>query len=119
LAQQINKFLILWHATLADHSLCSLFKNHYDLHNTINATLVGGMLWELFIIDYKGPCSSNLSLQPQWIDDEYDVYFKDPRVLIWNMISNLDFMSEFNYTLYYKYFDGVHHFQNMMSGNWA
>jgi len=36
LAQQINKILILWHATLADHGLCSLYKNHHDLYNTIH-----------------------------------------------------------------------------------
>jgi len=118
-AQQINKILILWHATLADHGLCSLFKDHHDLYNTINATLVGGVPWESFIIDYKGPRPSNPSSQPQWMDDEYNVYFKDPRVLVQDMISNPDFVSEFNYTPYHKYFDGVHHFQNMMSGNWA
>jgi hypothetical protein len=77
---------------------------------TIDATLVRGVPWESFIIDYKGPCPSNPSLQPQWMDDEYNVYFKDPRVLIQDMISNPDFASEFNYAPYYKYFDRVHHF---------
>ena len=80
-------------------------------------TLVKSVLWESFIIDYKGPHPSNLSSQPQWMNDEYNVYFKDPRVLIQNMISNLDFVSEFNYAPHHKYFDRVYHFQNMMSGN--
>ena len=53
------------------------------------------------------------------MNNEYDVYFKDPRVLVQNMISNPDFASEFNYVPYHKYFDGVHHFQNIMSSNWA
>ena len=49
---------------------------------TIDATLVRGVPWESFIIDYKEPCPSNPSSQPQWIYDEYNVYFNDPRVLI-------------------------------------
>ena len=77
------------------------------------------MPWESFIIDYKGPCPSNGRPQPQWMNDKYEVYFKDLRVLIQDMISNPDFTNEFDYAPYYEYFDGVHHFQNMMSANWA
>jgi hypothetical protein len=80
-------------------------------------TLVKSVLWESFIIDYKGLHPSNPSSQPQWMDDEYNVYFNDPRVLIQNMILNLDFVSEFNYVPNHKYFDRVYHFQNIMSSN--
>ncbi len=68
------------------------------------------MLWELFIIDYKGPHPSNRNPQLQWMDNEYEVYFKDPRVLVQDMISNPDFANEFDYMPYHEYFDRVHHF---------
>jgi hypothetical protein len=53
------------------------------------------------------------------MNDEYEVYFKDPRGLVQDIISNPDFASIFDYAPYHEYLDGVHHFQNMMSGNWA
>lgn len=117
-AQQVNKILLLWHATLAGNGLCAPFKDHNDLYNTIDATLVGGVPWESAIIDYKGPRPSNRP-QPPWMSDEYEIYFKNPRVLVQDMISNPGFANEFDYAPYHEYFDGVHHFQNMMSGNWA
>jgi hypothetical protein len=62
--------------------LCSKITMIFITLFTIDATLVRGVPWESFIIDYKGLRPSNPSSQPQWMDDEYNVYFKDPRVLI-------------------------------------
>jgi hypothetical protein len=51
------------------------------------------------------------------MNDEYKVYFKDPRGLVQDIISNPNFASIFDYAPYHEYLDRVHHFQNMMSGN--
>jgi len=51
---------------------------------------------------------------------EYDVWFWGSHTLVHNLLSNLDFKSGFDYALYQEHTtDGVHHFCDFMSGNWA
>ena len=57
---------------------------------------------------------------PSWMDKNYDVWYRDPKVLIKNIIANTDFDGEFNYAPYCEFSpDGSQRYQNFMSGNWA
>lgn len=53
------------------------------------------------------------------MDAEYDVWFRDPRNLLHNLIANPDFQDEFDYAPYHEYVDGQHIFEDFMSGDWA
>ena len=57
---------------------------------------------------------------PLWMQAEYDVWFRDPRTLVHDLLSNPDFKSDFDYAPFQeRTADGVHRFQDFMSGNWA
>ena len=53
------------------------------------------------------------------MDDEYVVWFRDPQALIKEIIANPGFAAKADYTPYYKYVNGKHYYENLMSGNWA
>ena len=51
---------------------------------------------------------------------EYDVWFWDPLGLVHKILSNPDFRDEIDYAPVQEYSsNGVHRYQNFMSGNWA
>ncbi|KAF7969588.1 hypothetical protein HWV62_26903 [Athelia sp. TMB] len=51
---------------------------------------------------------------------DFEVWYRDPRELIKNLLSNPDFDGEFDYSPFHEYDgDGNHHFQDFMSGDWA
>jgi hypothetical protein len=116
-ATQIDKTLSLWQATLLHDD--GPFRDHQDLYSTIDATRVGGIKWESFTLFYNQEDSSNSASRPSWMDDEYVVWFRDPQALIKEIISNPGFATKFDYAPYHEYVNGVHQYQNLMSGNWA
>ncbi|KAG1796926.1 uncharacterized protein HD556DRAFT_1441101 [Suillus plorans] len=109
----------LWAASLAAHGATPPFKNHVDMYNTIDSTPLGGVLWQSFSSQYNGALPNGDV--PSWMTCEYDVWFRDPRLLVHNIISNPDFKDEFDYALLQEYStnDGAHRFQDFMSGDWC
>jgi Plavaka transposase len=117
-ARDINFMLYLWAASLAIHNDEPPFSSTTDLYKTIDSTPLGDVTWESFNLQYNGaqPAEGVLS----WIQAEYDVWFRDPCALVYNLLSNPDFKSDFDYMPFQeKTTDGVHQFQDFMSGNWA
>ena len=54
------------------------------------------------------------------MNTEFDVWFRNPRTLVHNLISNPDFDGEFNYAPFHKYdMARNHRFCDFMSGDWA
>lgn len=117
-AGDINHLLSLWAASLAIHDDEPPFSKVLDLYNTIDSTPLGDVAWESFSLQYNGPRPAEAV--PSWMQAEYDVWFRDPRALVHNILSNPDFKSGFDYAPYQeRTTDGVHRFQDFMSGNWA
>ncbi|KAG0695647.1 hypothetical protein DFH29DRAFT_984904 [Suillus ampliporus] len=56
-------------------------RNQMDLYETINLTPLGDVTWETFSMSYNG----------------YDMWFRDPRLLVHHMLSNSDFATETEY----------------------
>ena len=57
---------------------------------------------------------------PPWMEANYNVWYRDPHTLIYNIISNPDFRDKFNYAPFHEYSqDGQHRYQDMMLGDWA
>ncbi|EIW80446.1 hypothetical protein CONPUDRAFT_57092 [Coniophora puteana RWD-64-598 SS2] len=51
---------------------------------------------------------------------EYDVWFRDPRLVIHEMLARPDFKADLDYTPYRDYSnDGVRQYENLFSGDWA
>jgi hypothetical protein len=117
-AGDINFMLNLWAVSLAIHNDEPPFSNTTDLYKTIDSTPLGDVAWESFSLQYNDvqPAEG----VPSWMQAEYDVWFRDSHALVHNLLSNPDFKSDFDYTPFQeKTTNGVHRFQDFMSGNWA
>jgi len=117
-AGDINLLLSLWAVSLATHSNEPLFSKAMDMYNMIDSTPLGNAAWEFFSLQYNGTQPMENILP--WMEAEYDVWFQDPHTLVHNLLSNPNFKSDFDYAPFQEHTtDGVHHFQDFMSGNWA
>ena len=117
-ARDIKFLLSLWAASLAIHNDEPPFSSDTHLYDTIDSISVGDVAWESFSLQYNGrrPAEN----VPAWMQVEYDVWFRDPRTLVKNLLSNPDFKSGFDYGPYQeRTVDGIHQFRDFMSGNWA
>lgn len=57
---------------------------------------------------------------PPWMSADYDVWYRDPRLVAQNMLSNPDFDSEIDYQPYKEYVSGDNRrYSNLFSGDWA
>ena len=117
-AGDIDFIFKLWAASLAAHHDSPPFSNHTEMYNTIDSTPLGDLPWKSFSLEYNGDVPEGDV--PSWMTTEYDVWFRDPRDLVHKILSNPDFEGEIDYAPVQEYSnDGVHRFQDFMSGNWA
>ncbi|KAG2116276.1 hypothetical protein DEU56DRAFT_974984 [Suillus clintonianus] len=117
-ARQIDSLLDLWAATLIKHQDSPPFSGHRDLYDTIDATPLGELAWESFTMSYNGikPAED----VPPWMTGTYEVWFRDPRLLVHNILANPDFDGEIEYVPYRDYNDNDQRcFKNFFSGDWA
>jgi hypothetical protein len=118
-AGNINFILSMWKASLAIHGDEAPFLNASHLYKTIDSTPLGDVAWESFDFKYSGPQPPGDNI-PSWMKVTHDVWFRNPRALVHNMISNPDFDSGFDYAPYQERgVDGVHRFCDLMSAIWA
>ena len=117
-AGDINFILGLWAASLAVHNDEPPFSNTKELYNIIDSTPLGDVAWQSFSLQYNG--EQPTGNVPSWMQAEYDIWYRDPRLIIQNMLMNPDFKSGFDYAPFQERSgDGMHRFQDFMSGNWA
>jgi hypothetical protein len=117
-ARDINILLDLWAASLFMHGDQPPFADHTDLYNTIDAIPHGDVRWENFTTCYNGEKPDGEV--PPWMETEYEVWFRDPRTIVQNMLANPDFSGEMDYSPFREFRDhGERHFQDFMSGDWA
>lgn len=114
----INILLRLWNASLTVYNDRAPFPNHKGLYNLIDAIPYGDVPWKSLLI--KHPLSNEEGPQPPWMEERQTVWYRDPLQVLQELISNPDFMDEFDYVPYHEYStDGVHQLCNVMSGDWA
>ncbi|KAH9980521.1 hypothetical protein BJV74DRAFT_779414 [Russula compacta] len=119
-AGHIDELLNLWAVSLFQHGDHPLFADHNDMYATIDAIPHGDIPWQSFLTSYKGVRPDKQEDVPSWMDGQYDVWFRDPHLLVQNLLSNPDFDGEFDYILYKEYDpNNDHWFQNFFSGDWV
>jgi hypothetical protein len=117
-ASNIDTLLDLWAASLFKHHDEPPFADHADLYNTIDAIPHGDVRWETFTTHYSGDKPDGEV--PSWMEAEYDVWFRDPRTVVRNMLANPDFNGEMDHAPFREFRDeGKRHFHDFMSGDWA
>jgi len=116
-AADIDFLSQLWAATLAEHDDSPPYANHKDLYETIDATPIGGIPWQSVTFQYDGPRPDDT---PTWMESEYTIWFRDPRLLFKNMLENPEFAEHFDYAPHRQYDPkGSCCYENFMSGDWA
>jgi hypothetical protein len=114
----IDSLLNIWAASIMPPGDGLPFRNHTDLYNTIDSTPLGDVPWESSTVMYNGDIPDGE--KPAWMDAEFEVWFRDPKRVVENMIANPDFNSEFTSSPYQEYdANNNHRFCNLMSGDWV
>ncbi|KAH7905578.1 hypothetical protein BJ138DRAFT_1118343 [Hygrophoropsis aurantiaca] len=118
-AGQIDKLLDLWAATLIKHGEAPPFADHRDLYSTIDNTPLGDVKWQNFSINYTGEKPEQN--MPPWMLQNFDVWYRDPREVIRNMLASPDYANEMDYRPFREYSttSDERQYQDFMSGDWA
>lgn len=111
----INILMQLWASTTVDH--CAPFENHQDMLSTIDSIQEGDAPWDSFSAKYSG--TPPLTNPPDWMVKEYTVYYRNPLAVIRNMISNLAFDGQFDYSPFMEFEGESRQRSDVMSGDWA
>lgn len=114
----IDHLLNIWSATLAPHNDEPPIASFRDLHAQIDSIDLGVTSWRSSTIKYQGRRPEN-SAAPQWMDDEYKLWYRDPRKVIHNILSNPDFGTSLDYIPYRDFRNGKRSYCDFMSGDWS
>lgn len=96
-AKNIDALLNLWAATLLKHDDIPPFANHTNLYDTIDSTPLGNVPWQTFSINYNASLREEIpDGSPSWQTSTYDVWFRDPWLVVRNMIDNPDYGNQFD-----------------------
>jgi hypothetical protein len=94
------------------------FANHRDLYETIDATEIGTVPWESFNVSWNGERPAGD--ETPWKNQEFTVYFRDPRKVLQLQLANPDFKFEMDFAPKRVFGEGnSREYMDFMSGNWA
>ncbi|EIW76962.1 hypothetical protein CONPUDRAFT_158103 [Coniophora puteana RWD-64-598 SS2] len=114
----INFLMRMWGLSLEKYGADPPFADHTKLHKTIDAIKTGDVPWSSFTVSYKGAKPTRNA--PAWMDESYDVWYRDPHAVVQNMLANPDFKDVLDYSPYRDYDAAdVRQWENMFSGDWA
>lgn len=124
-AKQIDSLMDIWAATLIETNSDNLtqhippFTSAKHLYDTIDSTPLAGTKWSKFYIKYSGGQLSQH--RPSWMDQSFDVWFRDPLICLHGMLASPGFKDMFDYGPYQEYSieSDERRYQDFMSGDWA
>ncbi|KAF8883641.1 hypothetical protein CPB84DRAFT_1850916 [Gymnopilus junonius] len=94
--------------------------NHTEIYEKIDSVEVGDTLWSSFTVHYNGPKTTAANGKPPvWMEQGYEVWFRDPLEQLESMIGNPEFNGEIDYGPKIVTKDGKRRYKNVMSGKWA
>ncbi|KAF7333127.1 hypothetical protein MVEN_02378200 [Mycena venus] len=111
----IDYLLELWGLSMMKHGDLGPYDNYQQLYAAIDDIRVGDAPWKCF-----KTAGDPRADAPDWARQEYEVWYRDPDVVIRNMLDNPDFAGEFDTTPYVELDrDGQRRWSDFMSGNFA
>ncbi|KAI1782777.1 hypothetical protein LXA43DRAFT_1137866, partial [Ganoderma leucocontextum] len=114
----ITFLLELWAADVVRYGGRPPFENHSEMFRVIDSIAHGDAPWQCLKVRYTGPRPDGVV--PAWMDEVYEIWYRDPRKVAQNMLKNPDFDGMFDATPYREFTKGgERRFGNLMSGNWA
>ncbi|KAI9434179.1 hypothetical protein H4582DRAFT_2081203 [Lactarius indigo] len=116
-ATNINTLLEIWAQSLAEANQPAPFKSHEHMHAKIDASVLGDVPWQCFVVNLSADVDDH---SPEWMRASYEVWYRDPDVVVTNMLSNPDFAGQFDLRPYINLdARGKRRWSNVMSGNIA
>ncbi len=113
----INHLMELWNLSMLDHDALGPFQNHDEMYKAINEIQLGSAPWKCFVCPPEPDLPPSA---PDWQRQSYQVWYRDPTVVITNMLANPDFAKEFEMTPYVHLGpDGKRRWSEFMSGNFS
>lgn len=103
--KKIDHILKIWAATLIPHNDSAPIMNHLALHQQINAIDLSDVQWEHEYLKFKGPLPTAVR-HTEWKTSKYDVWYRDPRQVIKNILAHPDFDGHVDYMAYQELNDG-------------
>lgn len=120
---KINKGLDLWLAAKVQATgdpYCSglPWSSADEMYATIDEIQVGHAPFHLVEFKYSGSLPQD---PPSWMTRSYELYVRDVRASIHNMLDTPAFKSQFNSTPYRQFYDNSRDrvWSNLLSGDWA
>ena len=91
------------------------FADHAHLHTLIDSIPQGDIPWQAFTVQYAGETDG-----PLWKSTSYEVFFRDPLLVMEQQIGNPDYAAEMDFAPK-QVFDNNNKrlYTDLMSGNWA
>ena len=116
-AGNIDDLLDLWAESMENSYDSPPFESHEHVYETIDATHYGDAPWKCFTVSYSGEASQPC---PTWQKDIWEVFYRDPDVVLSQMLGNPDFHGQFDYASYVHLDKGGSRiWSDFMSGNFA
>jgi len=113
-ASNVDEILEVWERSLGDDH--APFKNHEEMHATIDASKLGDVPWQCMVTGIP----EDIDERTPWMQTSYEIWYHDPDAVISNMLDNLDFDKQFDLGAYIDLgADGKRQWSNIMSGNIA
>ena len=113
----INDLLRIMKTRTTGEGNATSFENCDDLYNTIDSITEGEVPWDSFSVQYNGPRpETNI---PQWMDEKYEVFYRNPHEVVKSMLRNKTFDGHFDYTPYRQFENGQRVWCDFMSGNFS
>ncbi|KAH7903217.1 hypothetical protein BJ138DRAFT_979474, partial [Hygrophoropsis aurantiaca] len=118
-ASQIDKLLDLWAASMIKHGDKPPFADHRDLYKTIDSTPLGDVKWQNFSVNYTGEKPE--VNPPPWMLENYEVWYRDPREIVRNMLASPDYVNDMDYRPFREFStkSDERQYEDFMSGDWA
>jgi hypothetical protein len=116
--RNIDHLLSIWSATLAPHGDVPPITDYNDLYAQIDSIDLGPLPWKLWTGGYQGRRPEN-SASPRWMDEQYQLWFRDPRKIVHGILANPDFKTNIDHAPYRDFRDRKHRYCDFMSGDWA
>jgi len=116
-APNIDALLEIWVQSVHESNTLAPFKNHEDMHTTIDSSTLGDVPWQCMVTQVPEDADQGT---PSWMQTSYKVWYHDPEVVVSNILSNLDFDGQFDMCPYVELdANGKCQWSNVMSGNIA
>lgn len=116
-AGNINELMELWALDKAKQDELGPFASYDHMYACIDATQLGDAPWKCLTVGYAGDIGPE---DPSWKSAEYEVWYRDPEVIMSQMLDNPDFDGQYDYVPYIDLDKtGKRRWSNFLSGNFS